>query len=171
MNVQPIIHQYITQSFGSDTVPLRNGRTLTRVIAPYLVLRPNGDQLKPPPEGLMPVHFVLPVKMKTCESATEKVYYCYTLFRDCISEEGEAVVRRFFANSFKHSFRIYMDAYIERQEETKTEDSKNMVKSGVVSFLMKYHIDVDERLVTSLTRDWYRHNEDNEHYMFSPLLY
>jgi hypothetical protein len=171
VNVQPYLHRYIVQSFGSDTVPLRNGRTLTRVIAPYLELLPSNDPDRETEEGFLPVHFELPGKMKTCSSATERVYYCYTMFRYSITPQGEAVVRRFLANSFKQSFRVYMDAYIERQEETKTEEKKNMVKSGVVSFLMKYHIDVDEKLVTSLTRDWYRHNEENECYLFSPLLY
>ncbi len=171
VNVKPYMYQYAVMSFGTDTIPLRRGRTLTKVIIPHLVLVSAGEAEQPAKEGFMQLKFELPAWSLTCEPGTDRKMYCYPLFRNRITEEGEASVRRFLANSFKNSFRVYMDAYIERQEETKTEEKKNMIKSGVVSFLMKYHIDVDERLVTSLTRDWYRHNEDNEQYKFSPMLY
>ena len=171
VNVKPHIYQYIVQNLGSDTVPLRRGRSLTRIIVPHLALVPSNEEEPPVPEGFMPLKFELPAWSLTCESATGRVFYCYPLFRSRITPEGEAMVRRFLSNSFKQSFRTFMDGYVNRQEETKGDDDRMMIKSGVVSFLQNYHIEFTEALVTSLTRDWYRHRDSNEEYRFSPLIY
>lgn len=170
VSVKPEIYSYIVQGIGTDTVPLRKGRTLTRVIVPHLTLASSDTEEPPVPDGFMPLKFELPQWIRTCNSASGRVYYCYPLFRCMISPEGEAAVRRFLANSFKQSFRTFMDGYIIRQEDSKS-DSRIVVKGGVVQFLMAYHIDVRESLVTSLTRDWYRHRDDNEKNLFSPLIY
>lgn len=171
VNVKPQIHQYILQNFGTDTVPLRRGRSLTKIIVSHLILVPSNEEEPPVPDGFMPVKFELPAWSLTCESSTGRVFYCYPLFRSRITPAGEAEVRRFLSNSFKQSFRTFMDGYVIRQEETKKEDERMIIKGGVVQFLMNYHIDFTEALVTSLTRDWYRHQGENEKNLFSPLIY
>ncbi len=177
MNVKPHIRQYIQQSLGSDIVPLRRGRTLTYLIIPHLRLEPGTDEEEQAvQEGYEQIKIELPDLRKVCEASTNRVYYCETLYRDCITPDGEAKVRSFLSNAFKHSFRIFMDGWIERQakehqENNRSEDERLEVKSGVVTFLMNYHIDIDEKLITSLTRDWYRHRDENEQYEFSPLIY
>ncbi len=171
MNVKPHIRQYIQQSFGSDIVPLRRGRTLTYLIIPHLRLEPETDEEQPAPEGYEQIKIELPDLRKVYEASTGKVYYCETLYRDCITPDGEAKVRSFLSNTFKHAFRIFMDGWIEHQEQDRDVDDRLEVKSGVVAFLENYHIDIDEKLITSLTRDWYRHRDENEQYEFSPLVY
>ena len=64
-----------------------------------------------------------------------------------------------------------MDGYYESQGLYKLDDARMKVKDGVVQYLMQYHIDFDEKLVSALTRDWWRHHDLNEKYKFSPLVY
>ena len=99
------------------------------------------------------------------------MYYCDTMFRDHIDRLGLEKVRNFFNRTYKAAFRTFMDGYTEHQNETKAEDERLRVKMGVCAFFNQYHITYDDTMVSSLTRDWYRHQQRNEKNRFSPVLY
>lgn len=100
-----------------------------------------------------------------------KVYICNTLWRHRLSELGHDQVRSFFANNFKHAFHVFMDGFLEGQHISKPEDKRLKVKDGVVAFFNQYHIKFDELMISSMTRDWFRHNDRNERGKESPMVY
>ncbi|MDO5342993.1 MAG: hypothetical protein Q4F69_11165 [Bacteroidia bacterium] len=147
-------------------VPPRNSN-LINFIKPYLELHAD--------EEMLPDDETVTIELPDCNDKVycysgRKTYVCTTLWRNRLSEYGHKRVRQLFENYFKFAFRIYMDAYVEQQKTNNTSGSKTKVREGVVQFLMQYHIDFDERMVSSMVRDWWRHNDKNEIYDFSPLI-
>ena len=161
------LKKYLENSFQNGIIVPPQNSNLINIIKPHLELHADEEML---PEDET-VTIELPnTKDKVYYYNGEKVYVCTTLWRNRLSEYGHKRVKQFFENHFKYSFRIYMDAYVEKQRNKESNGSKVKVKEGVVQFLMQYHIDFDEKLVSSLTRDWWRHNDKNEIYDFSPLI-
>ena len=67
-----------------------------------------------------------------------------------------------------------MDGYTESQQDATSLDESEArlkVKRGAAAFLCQYHIDLDEKLIRAMVRDWYRHVERNEQNRYSPLIY
>lgn len=173
--VEDHFYKYITESIGGDTVRPERDSTLLAIIKPYLETKSSLEaETEEIPEGYSPIHIELPELRQTYNSQTGKVIYCDTLFRDCISPKGVEKVRRYFKNCFKMAFRTFMDGYTENQNDNNAEadeTSRMRVKRGVVAFLLQYHIDINERLVSTLTRDWYRHRDRTEQNRFTPVFY
>ncbi len=174
VNVKPHIQKYIIQTVGSDTIRLERSRTLTYIILPHLSLVPADEADDETPEDYVPIHIELPCHSLTYEAATGRVYNCFPLYRDKITPEGQEKVRRFLGNTFKQSFRMFMDGYIADQIDMLSISDKERrlrVQEGIISFLLSYGIEPEELLVSSLRRDWYRHCDRTQKNRFSPLLY
>lgn len=175
MTVKAHIKKFLTQSLQSEIVKPERDSTLMAIIKPHLILESAVDETDPEPEGYEEIKIELPDLRQVYNSKTGRSYYCDTMFRDHIDNKGLEKVRNFFNRTFKAAYRTFMDGYIESQNDAYTdegnEESRLRVKRGAVSFLMSYHIDPDERLITALTRDWYRHRERTEKNRFSPVLY
>lgn len=154
------MRQFVTASYNSDTIPLERDSVLMDIIKPHLELRPKESSDDFPPDETIKIE-IPHINGKVYCRATNKVYICNTLFRDVLSEDGHSKVRRFLERNFKKSFRCFMDGYTEAQLDN-GDDHRLRVRRGAVSYLMNYHIDVSEKLVARLVRDWFRHREKNE---------
>ncbi len=168
------IRKYIMESLGSDTIKLERDSTLMAIIKPYLSLEADEWETDTPPEGFGQLYIELPKLNKELEESTGRVYWCDTLFRDHLQDKGLKKVQNFLSRNFKAAFRSFMDGYTEAQNDSASDEYDEYrikVKHGVVAFLIQYHIDFDECLVSSLTRDWHRHRLKNEKYRYSPLIH
>ena len=173
VSVEQHIYRYITESLGTNVVKLERDSTLMSIIKPYLELSSETDE-QPVPDKFMELKIELPELRRVYNSRTGSCYYCDTLFRNVLTEKGMVKVRRFLSRTFKNSFRTFMDGYTENQNDNNAEaaeTSRMRVKRGVVAFLLQYHIDINERLVSTLTRDWYRHRDRTEQNRFTPVFY
>lgn len=174
MSVKSHIRKYITESLGSDIMKPERDSTLMAIIKPHLMLGSAVEEVAPLPEGYEELQIELPDLRQVYEARSGKTYYCDTMFRDHIDQRGLEKVRNFLNRTFKAAFRTFMDGYTESQNDSNTlneVESRLRVKQGVMSFLLQYHIDPNEKLIGSLTRDWYRHQERNEKNRFSPVMY
>lgn len=174
VSVKSHIRQYIVESLGSDIIKTERDSTLMAIIKPHLMLGSSVEEVEPVPEGYGELQIELPDLRQVYEARSGKTYYCDTMFRDHIDNKGMEKVRNFLNRTFKAAFRTFMDGYTESQNDANTlndVDRRMRVKQGVMSFLLQYHITTDEKLISSLTRDWYRHQERNEKNRFSPVLY
>ena len=163
------LKHYLEACYQSDTVRPQKDSTLMGIIKQYLELSSNGDDDLPDNEC---IKIELPLQNGAVYSqSTGKVYICNTLWRNRLSEKGQWRVKKFFDNNFKHSFHIFMDGHISGQYIKKTEEERLKVKEAVTEFLLQYHIEPTEKLVSSMTRDWWRHNDRNEHYRESPMVF
>lgn len=171
VSVKSHIQRYIIESIGSSIVKPGRDSALMAIIKPHLVLGSAIDEEEPLPEGYAEIQIELPDLRQVYEAKSGKVYYCDTMFRDHIDRLGLERVRHFFNQTFKAAFRTFMDGYTEYQQENKAEDESIKVKKGVCAFFNQYHITYDDTMVSSLTRDWYRHQERNEKNRFTPVLY
>lgn len=174
VTVKSHIKKFLTESLHSEIVKPERDSTLMAIIKPHLTLGSAADETEPVPDGYEEIQIELPDLRQVYEAKTGRVYYCETMFRDHIDNKGLEKVRNFFNRTFKAAYRTFMDGYIESQNDASMDqgsENRLRVKRGAVSFLMSYHIDPDERLITALTRDWYRHQERNEKNRFSPVLY
>ena len=174
VTVKSHIKKFLVESLGSEIVKTDRDSTLLAIIKPHLTLESAVDEVEETPEGYEEIQIELPDLRQVYESRSGKLYYCDTMFRDHIDRRGLERVRSFFNRTFKAAFRTFMDGYTESQNDSRalTEtESRTRIKQGVVAFLLNYHITPDERLISSLTRDWYRHQDRNEKNRFSPVIY
>lgn len=163
------LRQYLLNSYQDGVVSPPANSNLINLIRPHLELHADEEVL--PEEETISIELPVARHLKVYSLSKNNLYFCDTLWRNRLSEDGHKAVKKFFENIFKHSFRIYMDGYYESQGLYKLDDARMKVKDGVVQYLMQYHIDFDEKLVSALTRDWWRHHDLNEKYKFSPLVY
>lgn len=171
-----LMKQYIVNSYKSDIIPLRKGSVLMNIIRPHLELSSSSDQEYFDEEIFEKevVRIELPSeRKKVYHQKGHKIYVCNPLWRNCLSEKGQKEVKTFFENCFKQAYRIYMDGDIERQEMMKLDDkTNNKMISATQAFLDKYHFqDYTEKDLKKLSRDWYRHKNDLEHYRISPIVF
>lgn len=168
VKVGPKLKKYLECSYKGDVIIPPKDSSLMGIIKQHLELWAEDEEL--PVSECVKIELPLQNGQVYSQSAG-KVYVCNTLWRNRLSEKGHQRVKKFFENAFRHAFHVFMDGFIEGQYVAKDADARIKVKSGVVAFLNQYHIDLDEKLVTALTRDYWRHNDRNEDNRFSPAAY
>ena len=171
VSVKSHIRKYLVESLGSSIIRPERDSTLMTIIKPHLQLGSAVEETEELPEGYEEIQIELPDLRQVHETRSGKFYYCDTMFRDHIDNAGLEKVRNFFKRTFKAAFRTFMDGYTEFQHENKGDDERIIVKEGVCAFLNNYHISYNDTLVSSLTRDWYRHRDRNEKNRFAPVFY
>lgn len=164
------LRQYIIWSYGSDTIPLRRDATLTAIIKPHLALSPK-DFIEPYPDDEIVFIEIPKIREKVYNHAKGKSYYCNTLWRDTLSNKGQKRVYEFFNSNMRNSFFIFMDGYTEAQYTNDNDKCYLKIKEGIAAFFSQYHIDYNEKMIAAYARSWYRHREENEKNMVSPLVF
>lgn len=164
------LKKYLEASYNGEFIKPPKDSNLMGIIKQYLELASSAEEEVLPENECVKIELPLQNGVVYSQSAG-KVYVCNTLWRNKLSETGHKRVRKFFENNFKYSFHIFMDGHITGQYSQKSEDARIKIKEAVVEFLLQYHINLDDRLIAALTRDWWRHNDRNEHYLESPIIY
>ena len=161
--------RFIEDSYQSDTIPLERDSILLHLIMPYLEL--TSDEPAEDDYGPDTVKIELPLgNKKVYNHSGQMVYVCNTLWRNRLSEEGQAKVKRFFDHEVKKAFRTYMDGYIESQNATETGRQYKRIKEGITAFFIQYHIDFTKQDIAAFARDWYRHRDKVDENLRSPLV-
>ena len=163
------MRQYVLWTYKSDIIPLERDSVLLDIIKPHLETKPASSVDDFDEEET--VRIELPnINGKVYYGKGKRLYVCNTLWRDVLDNQGHKKVQRFLERNFKKSFRCFMDGYTEAQYIHKKENERMKVKSGAVAFLMQYHIDVNEKTVNRLVRDWFRHRDRNEENKTAPFV-
>lgn len=173
ITVKEDLYKYITESLNSEIVRLERDSTLLNIIKPHLCLEPDEWELTPVPKGYTKLQIELPDLRKVYEARSGKVYYCDTLFRDHITEDGLKKVRRYLKRNYNDKFCTFLAGWVERQHfenETSEEEKRIQVTSGVVAFFNNYHITFTESMVEARRKAWLRYLENLENYKKSPVM-
>ena len=165
------LKQWLQDSYQDGVVHPAHGSVLVYLMIPYLELQPKTEEEQFPEEETVMIELPMKRDEKVYCHSTHKVYYCNTLWRNRLSSKGHKKVKQFFETNFRKAFHTFMDGYIEGQHETKDEDARLKVKQGVCAFLNQYHIDYTETMISSMTRDWWRHVDKTEENRVSPMVY
>lgn len=165
------LKKWLEDSYQDGVVHPASGSVLVFLMIPYLELCPKDEVEDLPEDETVLIELPLKRDEKVYCKSTHKVYYCNTLWRNRLSEKGHKRVKGFFEANFRKAFHTFMDGYTEGQYETKDDNTRLKVKQGVSAFLNQYHIEFDERMVNSMTRDWWRHVDKNENNRISPMVY
>lgn len=174
ITVKEDVYKYITQSLRSDIVKPERDSTLMSVIKPHLCLEPDSWEQEPIPDNYHELQIELPDLRKVYEARSGKVYYCDTLFRDHITDEGLKRVRRFLKRSYYAEFRSYLTGWVERQHvenENSEKERRIQVLTGIVAFFNSYHIDFDEKMLEAHRQAWIRYQKKLDEYRISPLVF
>ncbi len=166
------LKKWLEESFQDDVVHPANGSVLVMLMIPYLELQPKeGEEDDLPEDETVMIELPLKRDEKVFCQSNHKVYYCNTLWRNRLSKKGHKKVKSFFETNFRKAFHTFMDGYIEGQHETKDKGARLRVKQGVSAFLNQYHIEYTEQMISSMTRDWWRHVDKTEENRVSPMVY
>ena len=135
ITVKQDIHKYITESLQSDIVKTERDSTLMNIIKPYLCLDAEPWELEPIPDDYTKLQIELPDLRQVYEARSGKIYYCDTLFRDHITEEGLKKVRNYFKRNYNNKFLTVLAGWVERQHfdnENSEEEKRIQVTTGIV---------------------------------------
>lgn len=169
-NVGAKLKKYLEDSYGNGVITPPKGSTLMGIIKQHLELVSHTEEECLPEDECVLIE--LPIHPERVYSqSTGKVYFCNTLWRNRLSEDGHKKVRKFFENNFRHAFYIFMDGSIEGQHLKNVEKDSVEIKASVAAFLNQYRIEFDEKMISTMTRDWWRHTDKNERKKFSPMVY
>lgn len=174
ITVKEEIYKFITQSLKSDVVSLERGSALLYMIKPHLALEPDEWELEPIEEGYAQIAIELPVRSRTTEARSGKVYYCDTLFRNHLTFEGLVKVRSFMKKNYNEKFCTFMAGWVEHQYRVNdlTEKEKRIqVTDGITAFFDCYHIDFTEKMVQSRRQAWKRYRDKVEKYEKSVIVF
>ena len=173
ITVKEEIYKFITQSLNSDVVRLERGSALLYMIKPHLALEPDEWELEPIEEGYATLGIELPVRSRTTEARSGKVYYCDTLFRDHLTKEGLVKVRSFMKKNYNDKFCTFMAGWVEHQYRVNdlTEKEKRIqVTDGITAFFDCYHIEFTDAMVEARRQAWKRYRNKVEKYEKSPII-
>ena len=165
ITVKADLRKYLTESPQSDIIRPERDSELMTVIKPYLCLEPDEWETQPIPDGYAQLQIALPDLRKVYEARSGKVYYCDTLFRDHITEEGLKKVRSYFKRTYNDRFMTFLAGWVERQHfdnSNSEEERRIQVTSGIAAFFNNYHITFDERMIESRRKAWLRYQEKVE---------
>ena len=163
------MRQYVMAAYNSDIIPLERDSVLLAVIKPHLETKSALTQDAFPDDEIIKIE--LPhVNEKVYYRKGKRLYVCNTLWRDVLDDKGHKKVQRFLEKNFKKSFRCFMDGYTEAQYIETKANMRKKVRNGAVAYLMQYHIDVNEKTVNRLVRDWFRHRDRNEENKTAPFV-
>lgn len=165
------LKKWLEDSYQDSVVRPKKGSVLVTMIIPFLELRPKDYVEDLPDDETIEIELPLKRNEKVYCQSTGKVYYCNTIWRNTLSKAGHKKVKWFFETTFRKAFHTFMDGHIEGQHEKMGEKERLEVKAAVCAFLNQYHIEYDERMISSMTRDWWRHVEENEKNRISPMVY
>lgn len=165
ITVKQDIHKYITESLQSEIVKTERDSTLMNIIKPYLCLEAEAWELEPIPEGFVQLQIELPDLRQVYEARSGKKYYCDTLFRDHITEEGLKKVRSYFKRTFNDKFLTFLAGWVEYQNvanETSENEKRVQITKGIVAFFNNYHITFNESMIEARRKAWIRYLEKLE---------
>ncbi len=165
ITVKADLHKYLTESHQSDIIRPERDSELMTVIKPYLCLEPDEWESQPIPDGYAQLQIALPNLRKVYEARSGKVYYCDTLFRDHITEEGLKKVRSYFKRTFNDKFLTFLAGWVEYQNvanETSENKKRIQITKGIVAFFNNYHITFDESMIEARRKAWIRYLEKLE---------
>ena len=84
------------------------------------------------------------------DSQKHREYRVNTLYRCAISQKGENIIRRFLTKQFKNTFHNYMKGALNNN------DALNITEA-ITEFLTDSNQVVTEKVVSTLSKDWYRY--------------
>ena len=165
ITVKADLHKYLTESHQSDIIRPERDSELMTVIKPYLCLEPDEWETQPVPDGYAKLQIALPNLRKVYEARSGRMYYCDTLFRDHITEEGLKKVRSYFKRTFNDKFLTFLAGWVEYQNvanETSENEKRVQITKGIVAFFNNYHITFNESMIEARRKAWIRYLEKLE---------
>lgn len=165
------MRKWIVNAYGTDTIRLDKDMNLWCIIKQHLELLPDGySGLDDPDEYIA---FVLLTDGGNTRAYAgpdarhpyRQSYRVNTLYRCAISERGENIVRRFFKKQFKNCFHNYMRGALNNNPELS-------ITEAITEFLTDAAWpDIDNRIISSLCKDWYRFRQKYPDSFMVPVFF
>ena len=151
VKVGSFIRNWVVSTYGTDIIKLDKDMNLWSIIKQNLDLLPNDYQ--PLQDREEYITFVLLADGKDTlayDSQKHREYRVNTLYRCAISQKGENIIRRFLTKQFKNTFHNYMKGALNNN------DALNITEA-ITEFLTDSNQVVTEKVVSTLSKDWYRY--------------
>lgn len=148
----------------------KKGSSVYDILRPYLELHPRDDDPGFLPEETVRIWLPFERCHKVHNHLTGKVYYCDTFWRNWLTEQGHAKMRRLFDNNFRFFLYAHLDGYTSGQREVNAE-CRAKVKKGLYEFCDNFHFTPTHRDEMKLLRAYYRYLDNREECRMSPFFF
>lgn len=164
IKVGQFIRQWVVSSCGTDQIRVDKRTNIWAIVKQNLALLPEdyrsiGDRSEYISIELLDAHsqrsYIHPAG---CCLHLNFLYRCY------ISDSGQESIRRYLENQFRSAFRVYMVASMR-------DDSKEKILHAITAFLLDYDLPVDKKILSRLSKDWYRYRQKNEEKHHIPIFF
>lgn len=151
VKVGSFIRNWVVSTYDTDCIKLDKDMNLWSIIKQNLDLLPN--DYKPLESKEEYITFVLLADGKDTlayDPKSNREYRVNTLYRCAISQKGENIIRRFLTKQFKNTFHNYMKGALNNNDALS-------ITEAITEFLTDSHQVVTEKVVSTLSKDWYRY--------------
>lgn len=171
VRIGDVLKTWVVNTYGTDVITLSKKSNFWMIIKQNLECRPK--DYAPVTDRTEYISFVLLRDGKNTKIYTEpdKLHPERTsirpnmLFRCCITEKGEAIIRRLITEQFYNAFHCYMKGALNNNSEMAIVDA-------ITEFLMdSCHQEFDNRTIARLTKHWYRYRLKNNDDLTIPIFF
>lgn len=164
IKVGAFIHDWVMAYRKSDLIRLDKTSNMWAILKQNLTIRPNDYSFIRDRSEYIAIE-LLETHAEKCYNAEEQQLLCMNeLYRCYLSERGQACIRRYLENQFRAHFHVYMVARF-------SDEASEPIRHAIASFLSDYLLPVDGRMISRLSKDWYRFRQKNPENYPIPIFF
>ena len=163
IQVSPLIAQYIKASTGKTHIVPERGSILVAKAMQYLEPCPWKDIKIIPTEQTITLQLPCVDHYAVYSPEKRKLIKQTTRYTNVVTPKGQAALNKYLYKVFRATFHTFMDGYTCCAEE-------DGIIKGVTEFLLEYRIDVTNKNINYLKRDWVRYRKKKYAQRICPLL-
>lgn len=163
--VGELIHDWVVaNNGGSDVIRLDQRTNLWGIVKQNLDLLPNDYHIIEDRREYIAIELLEIRQHKTYNRAADREIWINELYRCYISESGQAAIRRYLENQIRATFHAYMVARF-------SDGQKEMIRHAIGSFLADFNLPINDRIIASMSKDWYRYRQRNTENYEIPIFF
>ena len=150
INVGEFLKAWIVSTYDSDVVKVDDTSNLWAIVLQYLETIPADYALLQDRSEYISIELYDAHNTPRYHVSDESFLRNNTLYRCYIGPRGQAVIRRWFENQLRNSFKVYM---IARYSDGSTE----RIRHAIGSFLADFNLPITPKIMNWLSKIWYRY--------------
>ena len=169
VKVGAFMRKWIVGTYGTDCIELDRSSNIWMIIKQNLELTP--EDYQPVEDWSEHISFILlrdgsnTVMYRQPTVKNPKKYLrLNTLYRCSLSSKGENIIVRFLENQFRNTFHNYMRGALNN-------GTGMSIADAITEFLNDSRIEFDAKLLSRLTKDWYRFRLKNPDCFSVPIFF
>lgn len=162
VEVGAFTHDWVMATEGTDRITIGKATNMWAILKQHLQVRPNDYQEVKDRSEVISFQLLDTSSTAVYSRASSRTVHMNTLYRCYIDPAGQAAIRRYLDNQFKHAFHLYMIG---------CQNADVKIMESITGFLCDYNLPIDSKVIARLTKDWYRYRQKNPDKFHIPIFF